>query len=320
LTGVSIITGNGREPTDFEEVKLYLRADVQSEAIDSGEDLEFYHQPPKDYECIGYVEGVYEEAVSKDRAQYYRLMGFESASSRYLVKKEKEFRSCALKCLRKNAARMGANGVFLTSINYERGYSYPEKDHALCAATGWAVYVPPEEVVSNIAKLNDHKRGRCRKFQIFIEPPEQYEALGDISSSPQDFYYTDVFGLIGMHTPTHAIQIALDELKRKTKKMNGNALYIREIARKELVEYDPLFPILANIIDTAVEAKVDDYLVDKGFKKKKEKENMTPLEELGRIIYGDGGGEIHIEDDQEGIFYWKYYVISGQAIKVPCND
>jgi uncharacterized protein YbjQ (UPF0145 family) len=300
LTGVSIITGIERQPSDWEKVKIYLKSPITIPVtryhsksgtlieVDEGEeDLASFSQLPESHEYIGYVEGIKQFKAPKDQEYTYVE----------IVNLRKESRSHALKLIKQNAARMGADGVVLTCIIYEKGYS--GSDYGMCVIGGWAVHVPVDDFPSNNAQINNDKKEKCGEFQIYIDPPQQYEILGKVSSS-QVYEYFDTWT-----TPTSAMKEGLKDLEKKVIKMGGNGLYIKSIVRGGKVnEFSVLFDALFEIyVEDPIEKKLD----PEGYKRR---------HSIGAMLFG--------RHDSSDEFTWIYsdrcYLISGYAIKVPCGD
>jgi len=301
LTGVSLKMGTEREPTAYENVEIYSLTEVQRIDIEYEEDLKSHPHPPEYYEYIGYVEGICEASIPKvtgDIHEFFPGELYEKDASPSVSNKNKA-RSCTLEQLKKNAAAMGANAVFLTSINYvhEGGYyEYLPSKYELYVVAGWAVYVPPKDLTSDNARKIHRRQEGCKKVQIYIEPPWQCQILGDVSSR-QEFLYRDVWEWAGDQTPSDAIGEALNELKKTVIKMDGNALYIKEIALTE--EFDQMDGIMDALFDSYVLDPIDKKLDPEGYKRKKQQQR----------IYGD-----------PDVYINKYYIISGQAICVPCDE
>jgi uncharacterized protein YbjQ (UPF0145 family) len=235
LTGFCIITGNEKGPSNSEEVIIYRKSHVPItaqaylikgtlvEVSEREEDFASLPQLPESYEYIGYVEGIKQLKTPENVELTHSI----------ILNLWKECSSHALELMRQNATKIGANGVVLTNINYERGYS--DSDHHLCVAAGWAVHVTPEDFSS----INKEKKEKCGEFQIYIDAPKKYEVLGVVSSN-QEFEYLRAYT-----TPSQAIKKGFEDLKQKVIKMGGNGLYIKSIVRNEKVdEYTILFDAL----------------------------------------------------------------------------
>lgn len=297
LTGFCLVTGLEREPVDTEKVVIYSTDNVHREAIMNEEDLEHCPQPPEYYEYIGYVEGISQTPISSNLRDYYRDIDYDERHLPiYMGEQEIQFRKHALDQLKKNASTIGANGIILTSVNFERGITDPY-DYALCVAAGWAVYVPPEDFSTINTRINDDKQEKCGKFQIYIEPPQQYEILEDVSSRKDFDYDTD--------SPSRAINKALEELKKKVIKKGGNALYISKIVRKENTRKAGF---LESLLDLIVGYNVD-------------KLEKWPEKESREESFKSSWTEAHSGPSLKPEWYVdRKYVIFGKAIKIPCDN
>jgi len=203
-TSPGYITGVAREPIDHEQVDVYSK-------------------PPQRYEIVGYVEG------------------WQSIDP-FLTSEGVDRR--ALLAMRKNAAKMGANGVILNSIDHERIYTGGQYATSLFrVASGWSIYASGEENTSEFTG-NEHEAKRNETIQIYIEPPDNHKVLGEVISRQkcESYMLTPLLGTKG------AIVKSIEDLKQQAIKMGGNGLYVSRISRVK--EYEK-----ADLVDTLLSDK-----------------------------------------------------------------
>jgi uncharacterized protein YbjQ (UPF0145 family) len=312
VTGTNLIIGIEKEPIDFQNVQIYITDNcvinfgimqLYSESNSMEKELKkiieilSISQVPDIFEYVAYIEGIKQVDFEDIKWSSYRM----------LIKSE-EVRLDALEQIKINAARLGANGIILTSIDYENG----KIDDLMCVASGWAIYVP-EDGTTLISRKKNKAKEKCDEFQTLIELPEQYETLGNLSAK-QEFRYLHTGGKIAP-TPNRVIETMVDELKKEVKKLNGNALYIKEIIRKEESHTSESLGLFGEILDVATQHYIVDPIMERV-----DPEKYPCRISIAEAMGGKGCPTLGVFSSSGDVFFTKYYIITAKAIKVHCNN